>query len=247
MSEAHPSFVVPRWPAPQNVRAVCTTRNGGVSAVPYASFNLAEHVGDDAAAVRANRARLRAELGLANEPVWLRQVHGSDVIDAASVSLEVTADGAYTKAAGLACAVLTADCLPIFLCDRKGEEVALLHGGWRGLAAGIIEAGVARFTALPDDLIAWLGPAIGARAYEVGEDVRDAFLAREPLAAQAFRSGAAGKWYMDLYGIARQRLRACGVPSIHGGDYCTATRGDLFYSYRRDGVTGRMASLIWRE
>lgn len=239
------ALLEPDWPAPARVRACVTTRAGGVSRGPFASFNLADHVGDDPAAVAHNRAALRRALALATEPCWLRQVHGTRVIEAARAAPGETADGAWTDRPGLVCAVLTADCLPVFLCDRAGTRVALLHAGWRGLAAGIIEAGVDALALPPERLLAWLGPAIGADAYEVGDEVRQAFLARDRRAADAFRLGVRGRWQLDLYAAARQCLAAQGVGAIHGGTYCTARQADLFYSYRRDGSTGRMASLIW--
>ncbi|HEX7044183.1 MAG TPA: peptidoglycan editing factor PgeF [Burkholderiales bacterium] len=236
-------FIVPDWPAPASVRALVTTRAGGVSRGAYCSFNLGAHVGDDPAHVRENRARLRAVLPA--DPVWLEQVHGSDVVDAARAAPGTRADGAYTRSRGVICAVLTADCLPIFLCDRAGTEVALLHAGWRGLARGVIEQGLAALRAPPEDRLAWLGPAIGPPAYEVGGEVRDAFVSRRPEAAVAFAPARRGKWYLDLYALARQRLEALGVRAIHGGRYCTASQPELFFSHRRDGATGRMASLIW--
>jgi len=238
-----PQFIVPDWPAPVSVRALVTTRAGGVSRGPYRSLNLGVHVGDDPERVRENRARLRTLLPA--DPVWLEQVHGSDVIDAAQAAPGTRADGAYTRTRGVICAVLTADCLPIFLCDRAGTEVALLHAGWRGLVGGVIERGLAVLRAPPEDRLAWLGPAIGPRAYEVGEEVREAFVSRRPEAAAAFTPARPGKWYLDLYALARQRLEALGVRAIHGGRYCTASQPELFFSHRRDGATGRMASLIW--
>jgi YfiH family protein len=238
-------FLYPDWPAPENVRAVNTTRRGGVSAAAYHSFNLAGHVGDDPTGVAENRARLRAALHLPADPLWMRQVHGTDVVDAAVVSGGIEADGAYTNRKNIVCAVLTADCLPIFICNRQGTEVGLLHAGWRGLAGGIIEAGLRAFRSSADDLLVWFGPAIGAHAYEVGDDVRNAFVTSEPQTANAFAAGNPGKWYLDLYGLARMRLAAHGVRATYGGRSCTAKQPDLFFSHRRDGVTGRMASLIW--
>lgn len=241
------AFLYPDWPAPANVRALVTTRAGGASRGPYASFNLGDHVGDDPAAVARNRARLRQALELDADPRWLRQVHGTRVIEAAAARPGEAADGAWTGHRGVACAVLSADCLPVFLCDRAGTRVALLHAGWRGLAAGIIEAGLRAFAVPPEAVHIWLGPAIGADAYEVGDEVRQAFVDADAGAAGAFRAGTRGKWYMDMHALARRRLDAQGVRSIHGGGYCTASQPALFYSYRRDGATGRMASLIWLE
>lgn len=241
------SFLYPDWPAPPNVRAVVTTRAGGASRGAYASFNLGGHVGDDPAAVACNRERLRAALGLADEPHWLAQIHGTRVVDASRAAPGETADGAYTGRKRVVCAVLAADCIPIFLCDRAGTQVGLLHAGRRGLAVGVIEAGLDALATSPDELLAWLGPAISAPAYEVGDEVRRDFVARDEQARAAFTPGAPGKWYMDLYALARRQLTTLGVRAIHGGEYCTATQTDLFFSYRRDGVTGRMASLIWIE
>jgi len=238
-------FLHADWPAPPSVHALATTRAGGVSLGPYASLNLGDHVGDQPQAVARNRALVRASLNLGAEPVWLKQVHGTNVVDAASTEAGAAADGAYTDKKGVTCAVLTADCLPIFICDRRGTEIALLHGGWRGLAAGVVEAGLQRFHAPADELLVWLGPAIGPGRYEVGEDVRRVFLAHDAQAAEAFRPRLAGKWDMDIYRVARQRLVAAGARAIYGGQYCTAAQSSLFFSHRRDGVTGRMASLIW--
>lgn len=239
-------FLYPDWAAPENVRALSTLRGGGVSGGAYRSFNLAEHVGDEPRCVAENRARLQSALALPAEPLWMRQIHGTGVVDAAAASVGIEADGAHTDRTHVVCAVLSADCLPIFLCNRQGSEVGLLHAGWRGLLAGIVEAGLHAFRSPAQELIACLGPAIGPRAYEVGEDVRAAFVGAAPQAAEAFAAaGRAGKWYLDLYRVARQRLAAQGVRAIYGGEYCTATQADRFFSYRRDGATGRMASLIW--
>lgn len=247
MNDKTLQWLHPDWPAPANVRAVCTTRLGGVSVGAYASLNLGTHVGDDPKNVAENRSRLRTSLALPADPLWMKQVHGTGVVDAATMAVDIEADGAYANRGHVVCAVLTADCLPIFICNRQGTEIGLLHAGWRGLAAGIVEAGLRRFRSPADELMAWFGPAIGALAYEVGDDVRDVFVAHDTRAAAAFTAGKPGKWYMDIYGLTRARLTACGVRSIHGGEYCTATQSDLFFSYRRDGVTGRTASLIWLE
>jgi polyphenol oxidase len=241
------TFIAASWPAPANVRAMTSTRANGVSVGPYASLNLGGHVGDDAEAVQRNRALLGNALVLPAAPVWLNQVHGVNVVDAAEARAGVTADGAYTSRKGVVCAVLTADCLPIFLCDRAGTEVALLHAGWRGLAAGVVEAGLARFRAPPGELLAWFGPAIGPRAFEVGDDVRSAFLHWSVNTHAAFVRNPRDRWMADIYRLARLRLNAAGVEAVQGGDYCTASQPDLFYSYRRDGATGRMASLAWLE
>lgn len=240
-------LIIPDWPAPAGVRAACTTRAGGVSQAPYASLNLGDHVGDATNAVAGNRARLRNVLNLPAEPCWLQQVHGNCAVNAAAQSQPCQADAAYTDQPGVVCAVLTADCLPLLLCDRAGTRVAAVHAGWRGLANGVIERALESFAASGGDLMAWLGPAIGPRAFEVGDEVRAEFVAHDAAAKAAFQPARAGHWYADLYTLARQRLSARAVSAVYGGDYCTYTDAARFYSYRRDGSTGRMASLIWLE
>jgi YfiH family protein len=240
-----PGFILPDWPAPKNVRAAVTTRAGGVSRAPYDSFNLAMHVGDDPAAVRDNRTRLRATLALTVEPTWLKQVHGVVVVDAALSGREPEADGAIAMQPGAVCAVLTADCLPVLLCNRAGTKVAALHAGWRGLAGGVIEAGVKALGIPGDELLAWLGPAIGPESFEVGPEVRATFVQHDSQAAQAFRAACEGKYLADIYLLARQRLQRLGVAAVYGGGFCTVTERTRFFSYRRDGATGRMATLIW--
>lgn len=238
-------WIVPDWPAPARIRAVTTTRRGGVSVAPFDSMNPADHVGDSAAAVRANRTALVTQLQLPAAPVWLHQVHGTRVVDAAQVSDVPDADAAWTMLPGVVCAVLTADCLPVLLCDRSGRCVAAAHAGWRGVAAGVIEQTVQALPVSPDELLAWLGPAIGPAAYVVGAEVRDTFIAHDAQAAGAFSAVATGGWHADLYRLARQRLARLGVGAVYGGGLCSFTGRERFYSYRRDGVTGRMASLIW--
>ena len=240
-------WISPRWPAPERVRAVSTTRHGGTSRPPYDTLNLAEHVGDEAVAVAANREQLRQALQLPAMPAWLQQVHGVQVVNAAGVTAPVAADAAYALEPEVVCAVLTADCLPVLLCDRGGRAVAAAHAGWRGLAAGVIEQTIAAMPAPGAELMAWLGPAISANAYVVGEEVRDTFLSHDPAAVTAFRPAADGGWHADLYLLARQRLQSQGVTEVHGGGFCTWEDPVRFYSYRRDGVTGRMASLIWLQ
>jgi YfiH family protein len=240
-----PQFILPDWPAPTNVRAVATTRTGGVSHSPYDTFNLATHVGDDPTAVRANRARLRTALVLPAEPLWLKQVHGVTVVDAAQTGVEPEADGAFATQPGAVCAVLTADCLPVLLCNRAGTKVAALHAGWRGLAGGVIEAGVEALSVPGSELLAWLGPAIGPEAFEVGPEVHTVFMEQDAQAAQAFRAARDNKYLADIYLLARLRLQRLGVSVVHGGGLCTVTDRARFFSYRRDGATGRMASLIW--
>lgn len=236
-------WLSPDWPAPPNVRSLVTTRHGGVSVSPYFSLNLGDHVGDDPVAVAANRARLREMLP--DEPVWLKQVHGSGIVNADCAAAIPEADGSHARKSGVVCAVLTADCLPVLLCDRAGTVVAAAHAGWRGLAGGVVEAAVQSLAVEPGDVLAWLGPAIGPGAFEVGGEVRMAFMRSAPEAALAFRPHGDGKWLADIYLLARQRLARVGVTQVFGGGECTYHDHERFYSYRRDGVTGRMASLVW--
>ena len=241
------SLIIPDWPAPAQVRAASTTRWGGVSQSPYESLNLAGHVGDDPANVAENRQRLAAALNRVHEPAWLEQVHGTTVVKAETVSAPVIADAAWTRAPGRSCVVMTADCLPVLLCDRVGTVVAAAHAGWRGLAAGVIGATVARLGMPPMELLAWLGPAIGPDAFEVGEEVRAAFLKLDAGNVVCFRPSPAGRWLADLYELARRQLRSLGVSAIYGGEFCTFSEPERFFSYRREPRTGRMASLIWLE
>jgi hypothetical protein len=231
------------WDAPARVRTLLTTRRGGVSAAPFASLNLGTRVGDDPAAVTENRARLRALLPAA--PRWLHQVHGTRVVDVARVDDEPQADAGYAREAGQVCAVLIADCLPVLLCNRAATVVAAAHAGWRGLSAGVLEAAVAALRTPPAELLAYLGPAISARAYEVGADVYRAFTAGDADAAVHFRPCGAAKWLCDLNGLARRRLHRLGVGEITGGDLCTYSDPERFFSHRRDRSTGRQAALIW--
>ncbi len=243
-------LIQPDWPAPDNVRAFTTTRTGGVSQGRYSSLNLAMHVGDQPQHVAQNRRRLRQLAGLPGEPVWLSQCHGNRVIELdanhSTGDPDPQADAAVSRQHGVVCAVLTADCLPLLMCDRNGEQVAAAHAGWRGLHAGIIANTVKAFQCNPQDLLVWLGPAIGPRVFEVGEDVYRAFAAKSPANRAAFESTGAQRWYGDLYQLARLELQALSVHAIYGGGRCTCSELDTFYSYRRDGETGRMASLIWR-
>lgn len=241
------SIITPDWPAPRSIAAFTTTRHGGCSEGAYASFNLALHVEDDPDCVKANRAELKKNIPLPTEPLWLKQIHSTDVIKITQQSpQDITADGSWTQEANTICAIFTADCLPVLLCDQKGSCVAALHAGWRGLASGILETGVQQLPADPKDLLAWLGPAISQEHYEVGEEVRQAFIAYDPQAQHAFKpSERKDHWYIDIYFLARQRLQSVGVHAIYGGDHCTYRESDQFYSFRRDKETGRMASLIW--
>ncbi len=238
-------WMIPDWPAPANVRACTTTRHGGVSLAPYTSFNLGKHVGDVMENVTTNRAQLKQRLNLPSPPVWLTQVHGTQVVDAASAVPDCTADASYARQAGAVCAVLTADCLPVLLCNREGSMVAAAHAGWRGLASGVIEATVTALRAPPESLMAWMGPAIGPQAFEVGGEVREVFITHDPQAAAAFTPTPGGRWLADIYLLARQRLAHQGVTAVYGGGECTFTDARRFYSFRREKVTGRMASLIW--
>jgi YfiH family protein len=283
----HPDWIVPDWPAPANVRALMTTRAGGVSQAPYDSFNPAGHVDDEPAAVAENRRILRESLPA--EPLWLNQVHGTRVFELAlpTPSLPASgegenpspaggggwegektihrdrfaggqimpeADASLTREPGQVCAVLTADCLPVLFCDDAGSVVAAAHAGWRGLASGVLEETVKAMNVDPGRILAWLGPAIGPDSFEVGPEVREAFVARHPMAGIAFRPAFPGtldetprKWLADIYMLARIRLAAIGVERVHGGGACTFKDSRRFFSYRRDGRTGRMASLIWFE
>lgn len=238
-------WIRPDWRAPTRVRAWTTTRQGGISQPPYASFNLGDHVGDAPAAVAANRAALCTHLPA--QPLWMRQVHGTICVDAAQVPAGVEADAAFTRASGIVCTVLTADCLPILLCDTAGTVVAAAHAGWRGLANGVIEATVSAMGVPGERLMAWLGPAIGPHSFEVGDEVRAAFLVQSAQAANAFAPRSDGKWLCDLYTLAAQRLSALGVCRITGAEFCTVRESERFFSYRRAGATGRMASLIWLD
>jgi len=234
----------PDWPV--QVGALVTTREGGASAGAYASLNLGLRSGDDEAAVRDNRRRLEALLP--SPPVWLRQVHGIRVADADAARAgdgEPEADAAVARRPGTVCAVLVADCMPVLLADESAQVVAAAHAGWRGLCGGVLEATVEAMRVDRRRLNAWLGPAIGPQAYEVGDEVREAFVRRDPSARVAFRATRPGHWLLDLYAVARQRLSACGVTRIYGGGFCTFSDPKRFFSYRRDGQTGRMAALIW--
>jgi hypothetical protein len=242
-----PDFIFPDWPAPAGVRAAVTTRGGGVSGGPFASFNLASHVGDDPAAVAANRARLRAALGLPAEPLWLAQVHGAEVARFAGGGEPPRADAAVATAPGEVCVVMVADCLPVIFATRDGGAVGVAHAGWRGLAAGVLERTLGALDRPAGEVMAWLGPCIGPRAFEVGEEVRQAFVGADPAAARRFAPNPRGRWWADLAGLARDSLAAAGVTNIHDGGGCTYEDPARFFSYRRDGVTGRFAALVWRS
>lgn len=243
-----PDWIVPDWPAPPGVRAFITTRRGGVSSGPWAGLNLGLKTGDDPAAVAANRARIRALLP--QEPRWLLQVHGPRVVDADAATDAPPADAAVAREPGTVCAIMIADCVPVLFADCSGSLVAAAHAGWRGLAGGVIENTVATLNAAgatSDTLLAYIGPGIGPQAFEVGADVRDAFLARHADAEAAFRPHGQGKWLADLFLLTRQALARAGISSVHGGGLCTVSDAGRFYSYRRDRTTGRMAAFIWRS
>jgi YfiH family protein len=243
----HPDWIVPDWPAPSTVRAFITTRSGGVSTGPYASFNLGYSTADDAEHVRENRTRLRSALPA--EPKWLKQIHGAEVVDAENVETPREADAAVAREANTVCAIMVADCLPVLFTDESGSVVAAAHAGWRGLASGVVDntiAAMVRRGADASSLMAYIGPGIGPGAFEVGDDVYDAYVGRDAEAAGAFRPLVKGKWLADLPLLARRRLERCGVLRIHGGALCTYSDARRFYSYRRDRVTGRMGAFIWR-
>ena len=240
-----PDFQQPDWPAPARVKSLQTLRSGGVSVAPWASFNLGDHVGDDPLHVAANRDALTACLPSA--PCWLQQVHSTLAVNAENTPKPAVADAAFTRQAGRVCAVMTADCLPVLFCDRAGTVVGAAHAGWRGLAAGVLENTVAAMGVPTAEIMAYLGPAIGPDAFEVGQDVFDTFCLPLPQAEAAFEPIGGGKYLADIYALARLRLQREGVTQIYGGTHCTVLERDTFFSYRRDGQTGRMVSLIWLE
>ena len=240
-------IIEPEWPAPETVRALVTTRAGGTSRAAYAGLNLAEHVGDDPRAVAENRRMLRESLVLPEEPSWLEQVHGREIVRLGGTPTRPPgpADAAVTTTPGKICALLTADCVPILMCRRDGSRVAAAHGGWRGLHAGIVSATVKALAVPPDEVLAWLGPAIGAEAYEVGEDLRERFISLSSELGRHFEQTAERSWCADLPAIATWMLEQNGVRTVYNSAVCTST-DQRFYSYRREGTTGRFASLIWR-
>lgn len=236
-------FFRPDWTVPANVCALQTLRTGGCSPAPWASLNLGDHVGDDPQRVATNRAELVSHLPA--EPCWLRQVHGTQTVDAAQAAKNSEADAAFARQSGVVCAVMTADCLPVLFCDRAGTVVAAAHAGWRGLCAGVLEQTIAAMQVAPQDILVWLGPAIGPENFEVGDEVRAAFIAQDLACSAAFIEHGPGKWLADLYALARRRLKLAGIDAVSGGGMCTVDDADRYFSYRRDGVTGRMATLIW--
>lgn len=236
------AFILPKWPVPSHVHAIQTTRLGGVSEVPYDHFNLGAHVKDNPQHVKSNRALLNAFVP--SEPVWLNQVHGIRVIDAAISGIREDADASFTTEKNVVCVTLTADCLPVLLCDKAGTTVAAVHAGWRSLCDGVIEEAIKAMPASADDLVAWLGPAIGPDTFEVGAEVRQQFIEKDSQAENAFKP-VGDKWLGDLYQIAKQRLNTLGVMGVYGEVRCTYSNSDQFFSYRRDKNTGRMATMIW--
>jgi YfiH family protein len=245
------AWILPDWPAPPEVRALSTQRRGGVSAAPFQSLNLGAHVGDDAERVAENRRRLRIAARLPAEPAWLSQQHGTHVLDLDGLCdapvAAADADASFTHRPGRVCAILTADCLPVLLASDSAAGVAAVHAGWRGLAAGVIEATVRALALPPESLLAWLGAAIGPAHFEIGDEVRDALLRADPQAEAAFKRNARGRHTADLAALARSRLERLGVARIYGGDVCTYAAREDYFSYRRDGQTGRQATLIWLE
>ncbi len=235
--------IVPSWSAPQSVKALVTTRQGGVSAAPYDSLNLGIAVGDNPEHVALNRARVSAFLP--STPRWLKQVHGPRVVSADDISTPPEADAAVTSTPGVVCVVQMADCLPVLFATGDGRKVGAAHAGWRGLAAGVLESTVAALDADPATVSAWLGPAIGPTAFEVGDEVRDAFVGHDPRAADAFVPHGPGKWLADLFSLARLRLAAAGLTQVFGGGLCTVSDPARFFSHRRDRVSGRMAAMVW--
>lgn len=240
------NWIKPDWQLPEGLHAAVTLRSGGVSQGLYASLNPASHVNDAADAVLTNRAMIKQMLALPAEPVWLQQVHGVDVVKADQVTDLPEADASFTDQSGVVCAVLTADCLPVLFCGDQGAVIGAAHAGWRGLQVGVIEQTIAAMNCR--DLQVWLGPAIGPAHFEVGDEVREAFVSQNANASVAFSATQAGKWLADIYQLARIRLANLGIEQVYGGGLCTVSDAQRFYSYRRDGAaTGRMASLIWRD
>jgi len=237
--------IIPDWPAPANVKTLQTTRVGGISSAPYDSLNLGDHVGDTPMSVTRNRMLLSTLLP--SEPVWLQQVHGTAVANADMAGCLPQADACIARHRDAVCVVMTADCLPVLLCDTQGSVAGAAHAGWKGLAAGVIEATVKEIEVVPQNLMAWLGPAISQQAFEVGDEVRALFVDADPKASAAFIPGQPGKWLANIYELVRIRLNALGITQIYGGNYCTFRERERFFSYRRDGATGRMGTFIWLE
>lgn len=239
------SFIIPDWPAPETVKALSTTRSGGFSLSPYNSLNLGTHVDDEPNTVIKNRDYLVDAAQLPASPRWLNQIHSTRIINSTDWQFDIDADAMISQQENHICTIMTADCLPLLLCNKQGDIVAAIHAGWRGLAAGIIEKTIAEFRCNPQDILVWLGPAIGPNQFEVGVDVYQTFTEHSAKAAQAFQQVDVSHYLADIYLLARQRLIALGVSAIFGGDLCTVSDKQRFFSYRRDQITGRMASMIW--
>ena len=240
-------WIAANWPALDHIHAGTTTRIGGASGIPYDSFNLADHVGDNQKNVSHNRKLLRNQLNLPAEPYWLQQVHGNRVIAAKIANSAEPADGIVTDQTNIVCTVLTADCLPLLLRNVHGTQIAAIHVGWRGFSKNIITNAIETFAENRENIIAWLGPCIGASHYEIDDEVRNACLNICGAAEHAFNPGRDGHWFADLHRLAKYQLAHLGIENIYGGGYCTYGDANLFFSYRRDGITGRMASLIWMD
>jgi len=238
-------MIYPDWPAPDNIKAISTTRQGGFSLAPYNSLNLGDHVGDSINSVNKNRESLLTQAALPESPRWLKQVHGTTVSLASNWQQGDEADAIITDRENQVCPIMTADCLPLLLCNQQGNMVAAIHAGWRGLAAGIIEKTLAQFNCPSQEIMAWLGPAIGPSQFEVGSDVFVEFTTQSTHAYHAFQQTDPDHYLADIYLLAKQRLNAFGVNDVFGGDYCTVSDPDNFFSYRRDSISGRMASMIW--
>jgi purine-nucleoside/S-methyl-5'-thioadenosine phosphorylase / adenosine deaminase len=238
-------LIIPNWPAPNNIKAVSTTRHSGFSLAPYAQLNLGSHVGDDPQLVDQNREYITQSANLPEEPRWLEQIHGTTIINSQHWQQDIKADAIFSLQVSHVCAVMTADCLPILLCNQQGNIVAAIHAGWRGLAAGIIEKIIQTFSCDPSEIMVWLGPAIGPTQFEVGPEVYDLFVANDPTSSEAFKIKDPQHYLADIYLLARQRLQKNNVHKVFGGDFCTVSEKERFFSYRRDGITGRMASMIW--
>ncbi len=250
MSNApHTDLIFPNWPVPANIRACATTRLGGFSAGPYASLNLGDHVGDDPAQVDSNREHLAQLAELPEQPRWLNQVHGPAGVHADTIDATPSADWSWTASSGVVCAVMTADCLPVLLCDRAGRQVAAVHAGWPGPRSAVLEPPVQQFLSADiaaDKIMVWFGPAIGADAYEVDRPVKKAFAGRSPDCASAFHANRQGRWQFDIYAAAREILLSMGVQAFYGGHFCTYSSSG-FFSHRREAPCGRQASMIWMQ
>ena len=240
-------YITPNWPAPRNIRCITTTRMGGHSKKEYASLNLGGHVQDDFNNVEKNRALVKEDLQLPNDPVWLEQVHGSKVLELGNtMPKNNTYDAAYTKEANIVCAVLTADCLPVAFCDQAGEHIAVAHAGWRGLVNGVLENTLQAMPVENNRIMCWLGPAIRPDKFEVGEEVLEQFVSIDKQNQNSFIEKSNGKYLANIYQLAKNILAKYNIQEVYGGEHCTFSESDTFYSYRRDGETGRMTTLIWK-